>query len=360
VTVTQPASDLALARALDDLRRGEIVRVIDGEVALDLLGAELATPASLARLEEGGHKADLLLTPERAETLNILNQRSAAGARVIAIHRMPWHDLVTSLATADPVDDLATPFKGPFPTRDLGAHQRAGEAGLTLAKRAALLPALFAVEAAGPAAGRLQADATAILGWRRAPRLRIVSRARLPLDGAEETIVVAFRPTDGGPEHLALLIGSASEIPLVRLHSACLTGDVLGSLKCDCGPQLRAAVNRIAQAGGILLYLQQEGRGIGLLNKLRAYQLQDQGFDTVDANLRLGFGEDERDFDLAGAMLKALGVSRIRLLSNNPAKASALADQGIEVVELVAHSFGENPHNQRYLDTKRDRQGHRL
>ena len=354
-----PASDLALARAVDDLRRGEIIRVTDNGRALDLLAAELATTDSLAKLESGG-RADLLITPERAETLKILNQRAAAGARAVAICRMPWHDLLTSLATADPVDDLAMPFKGPFPTRDLGADAGLAEAGLALAKRAALLPALFAVPASDPVQDRATAEAGAVIAWRRAPRLRIVSRARLPLDGAEDTIVVAFRPTDGGPEHLALLIGNPKDVPLVRLHSACLTGDVLGSLKCDCGPQLRAAVARIAQSGGVLLYLQQEGRGIGLLNKLRAYQLQDQGFDTVDANLRLGFGEDERDFDLAAAMLNMLGINRIRLLSNNPAKAASLTGQGIEVVELLPHSFGENPHNSRYLETKRDRQGHQL
>ena len=357
--MNDPASDLALARALDDLRRGEIVRIADGARGLDLLAAELATPARLAELE-AGQTADLLLTPERAETLKILNQRAAAGASAVAITRMPWHDLVTSLATADPVDDLATPLKGPFPTRELGADTRAAEAGLALTKRAALLPALFAVPVTAPAPGRLTADASAILAWRRATRLEIVSRARLPLDGAEDTTVVAFRPTDGGPEHLALVIGTPGDTPLIRLHSACLTGDVLGSLKCDCGPQLRAAVRRIAESGGILLYLQQEGRGIGLINKLRAYQLQDQGFDTVDANLRLGFGEDERDFDLAAAMLKALDVHAVRLLSNNPLKASALEGQGIAVAELVPHSFGENPHNSRYLETKRDRQGHKL
>jgi GTP cyclohydrolase II len=365
--VSAAADDLALARALDDLRRGEIIRITDGDVALDLLAAELATARSLAALEADG-TADLLLTPERAATLKILNQRAAAGAEAVAIARMPWHDLLASLATADPVDDLATPFKGPFPTRQLGAHARAAAAGLQLAKRAALLPALFARPAAQESGGSTQplvADAAAILAWRRAPRLRIVSRARLPLAGAENTEVVAFRPTDGGPEHLALLIGPSvpgtpGTAPLVRLHSACLTGDVLGSLKCDCGPQLRAAVARIAAEGGILLYLQQEGRGIGLINKLRAYQLQDQGFDTVDANLRLGFGEDERDFDLAAAMLKALGVGQVRLLSNNPLKAQALEGQGIKVAELVPHQFGANPHNRHYLDTKRDRQGHRL
>lgn len=353
-----PASDITLARAVDDLRRGVIVRVADGEVALDILSAELATAQSLGCLEQAGH-ADLLLTPERAATLKILNQRPAAGAQAVAIHRMPWHDLLASVATADPVDDLAKPFKGPFPTRDLGPLSKAAAAGLQLAKRAALLPALFAVEASGETP-HLVADASAILAWRRAPRLRIVSRANLPLAGAENCEVVAFRPSDGGPEHLALLIGNPGDTPLIRLHSACLTGDVLGSLKCDCGPQLQAAVRRIAPEGGILLYLQQEGRGIGLVNKLRAYQLQDQGFDTVDSNLRLGFAEDERDFDLAAAMLKALGVSRVRLLSNNPAKSQSLAAQGVEVVEMVPHMFGENPHNAQYLATKRDRQGHRL
>ncbi len=367
--MSDPAADLALARAVDDLRRGEIVRIVDGGVSIDVLAAELATVETLGRLERAT-RADLLITPERAQTLNILNQRPAAGATAIAIARKPWLDLVASLATADPVSDLSQPLKGPFPTRDLGASARAAAAGLALAKRAGLLPALFAVPAptadavttdtATADTDRLVADATALLAWRRAPRLTIVSRARLPLDGAEQTDVVAFRPTDGGPEHLALLIGDPSTVPLVRLHSACLTGDVLGSLKCDCGPQLRSAVARIAAEGGVLLYLQQEGRGIGLLNKLRAYALQDQGFDTVDANLRLGFAEDERDFDLAAAMLTALGIGAVRLLSNNPAKADALASGGIEVRERVPHSFGANPHNQAYLDTKRDRQGHKL
>jgi GTP cyclohydrolase II len=256
------------------------------------------------------------------------------------------------------------PLKGPFPTAPLRGHGRAAAAALALVKRAALLPALFVVRDAPAVAGRLVADAAAALAWRRATRLQIVSRARLPIASAEDCQVVAFRPSDGGPEHLALLIGRPGSVPvpvpLVRLHSACLTGDVLGSLKCDCGPQLRAAVARLAETGGILLYLQQEGRGIGLLNKLRAYRLQDQGFDTVDANLRLGFGEDERDFDLGAVMLRQLGVDRIRLLSNNPLKAEALAAHGVAVDALVPHQFGENPHNAAYLDTKRVRQRHRL
>jgi GTP cyclohydrolase II len=148
---------------------------------------------------------------------------------------------------------------------------------------------------------------------------------------------------------------------LVRLHSECLTGDVLGSLKCDCGPQLDAALRLMAESGwGILLYLRQEGRGIGLINKLRAYALQDQGFDTVDANTRLGFAIDARDFSVASRMLNLLGQDRIRLLTNNPEKVARLAAEGVEVIERVPHKLPPNPHNARYLDTKRDRTGHAL
>jgi len=159
-----------------------------------------------------------------------------------------------------------------------------------------------------------------------------------------------------------LLIGAPTgEPPLVRVHSECLTGDVLGSLKCDCGPQLDDALAAIAASGwGILLYLRQEGRGIGLVNKLRAYALQDQGYDTVDANLRLGFGDDERDFTIAGLMLTLLGQSRVRLLTNNPRKIAGLEEAGIIVVERVSLSSGGNAHNRAYLATKRDRSGHQF
>ena len=352
-------SDLALARAADDLRRGEIVTIADGAVLLDVLAAELATPASLAALEAGG-RADLVLTPERAATLHMLNQREAAGTDAVFVTRADWLDLVASVAAADPASDLETPLKGPFPTRAPGALAGAAEAALRLAKRAGLLPALFAARGAEAMPGRLVAEAGAIRAWRRAPRLAIVARAALPLEGAEAARVVAFRPADGGLEHLALMFRVPGEAPLVRLHSACLTGDVLGSLRCDCGPQLRGAVARLSREGGVLLYLQQEGRGIGLMNKLRAYALQDQGFDTLEANLRLGFAEDERDFELAAAMLRALRIGRVRLLTNNPAKVAALEAEGVTVVERVAHALPPNPHNARYLATKRDRQGHLL
>jgi GTP cyclohydrolase II len=151
----------------------------------------------------------------------------------------------------------------------------------------------------------------------------------------------------------------------VRLHSECLTGDVLGSLKCDCGPQLDAALAAMADEAnrggwGVLLYLRQEGRGIGLINKLRAYQLQDQGHDTVDANQRLGLPNEARDFPVAARMLELLGVGAIRLMTNNPAKVESLVGVGVNVLERVPHQLPANPHNARYLDTKRDRSGHFL
>jgi GTP cyclohydrolase II len=173
--------------------------------------------------------------------------------------------------------------------------------------------------------------------------------------------VVAFRPADGGAEHLALIIGKPdlSQPVLTRLHSACFTGDLLGSLRCDCGEQLQGAIARLAEAGGgVLLYLAQEGRGIGLVNKLRAYQLQDDGLDTLDANRRLGFEDDERLYLPAVQMLAELGISSVRLLTNNPTKVEALARHGVTVSERVPHVFPANPHNRRYLATKAKRSGH--
>jgi GTP cyclohydrolase II len=187
----------------------------------------------------------------------------------------------------------------------------------------------------------------------------LVARARLPLADLPETQIVAFR-SPAGDDHVALVVGAfGGQPPLVRLHSECLTGDVFGSLKCDCGPQLQAALRLIGLAGGgVLLYLRQEGRGIGLANKLRAYALQDRGLDTVEANVRLGFGDDERDYLHAAAMLRALGIDKVRLLTNNAAKVAGLAAAGVEVVERVAHHMPANPHNADYLAVKRAKSGH--
>lgn len=195
------------------------------------------------------------------------------------------------------------------------------------------------------------------------PELKLIATAKLPTPFAE-FIVHAYRAADG-KEHLALtfgdLAGAGEPAPLVRVHSECLTGDALFSLRCDCGFQLKAALEAIAAEGrGALLYLRQEGRGIGLGNKIRAYALQDQGADTVDANHQLGFPADGRDYGLAVRLLRELGLCRIRLMTNNPAKLDALVRDGVEVVERIAIERGRNPFNADYLDTKMTRMGHLL
>jgi GTP cyclohydrolase II len=195
----------------------------------------------------------------------------------------------------------------------------------------------------------------------RARRLVQAAAARVPLSDAENARLVAFRPLDGGEEHVAIVIGEpdTNEPVLIRLHSACLTGDLLGSLRCDCGDQLRGAIRAIeSEGGGVLVYLAQEGRDIGLINKLRAYALQDLGVDTVDANEQLGFDADERVYEPAAEILRQLGIRSVRLLTNNPDKVSQLAAAGVNVVDRVAHVFPSNRHNERYLRTKADKTGH--
>ncbi len=193
-------------------------------------------------------------------------------------------------------------------------------------------------------------------------RLRIVSVAELPTRFGRFR-AVAFTPAENGAEHLAVVKGGVrgkSRVP-TRVHSECLTGDVLGSLRCDCRDQLIAALERIGgEPRGIVLYLRQEGRGIGLTNKIRAYALQDQGHDTIDANRLLGFPDDARDYRVAAEMLEALGVRSIRLMTNNPAKVDGLRRHGIRVAGRISHVMPANPFNEAYLTTKRERAGHLL
>lgn len=190
--------------------------------------------------------------------------------------------------------------------------------------------------------------------------VRYVETSRLPTQWAVFEMH-GFEDTETGKEHVVLTLGDVADGQpvLCRLHSECLTGDALFSLRCDCGAQLEAALQKIAQEGrGALLYLRQEGRGIGLLNKIRAYKLQDQGADTVEANERLGFGADMRDYGICKAMLAHLGIKAVRLMTNNPRKVQALSDQHIDVVERLALQIGKNPYNTKYLATKAGKLGH--
>lgn len=341
-----------VARAIDALRRGWPVDM-DGT---GLLAIETADDAALAAMDASG-RADILVSGNRAAVLKLTNQREAVPSAPVLIARAPWVGLEEAIAIADPALDLARPLKGPFTTRVLPPGGMPA-AALRLARLAGLLPALFVGPAADPAVSLSAED---VLRFGQGTRLRIASRARLPT-GHGSGEIVAFRAADDPAEHVALLVGApGGQAPLVRVHSECLTGDALRSLKCDCGPQLDQALAQIADAGwGILLYLRQEGRGIGLVNKLRAYALQEQGFDTVDANLRLGFDDDERNFGVAARMLEALGQRSVRLLTNNPRKVEALGSLGIEVIERVPLRAGANPHNESYLAAKRDRSGHQL
>jgi GTP cyclohydrolase II len=343
-----------VARGIDALRRGWPV-VIGGTA---FLAVETADESSLAAFDSPA-PADLLISGHRAVTLKLANQIEGTPTGPVRIRRSSWVGLAEATAIADPALDLRNPLKGPFQTLPLGSLDDMA-AAITLARRSGLLPAFFVGGAAGDDDTVL--EARAVEAYDRTPTLAIASRAKLPTAASERGEIVAFRSGEDSAEHVALLLGAPNgQPPLVRLHSECLTGDALGSLKCDCGPQLDSAMAAIAAAGwGILLYLRQEGRGIGLVNKLRAYALQDQGFDTVDSNLRLGFGDDERDFGVAAAMLRLLGQDEVRLLTNNPRKAEGLERSEIRVIERVPLRAGENAHNQGYLATKRSRSGHQL
>jgi GTP cyclohydrolase II len=356
-------------RALGELRRGTPVLLRGPDGAGLLVGAaETLSGRGLAEFAPGpqpggGEPPVLLLEATRAAA--ILAAGPEAGGGPVALRASPA--LLNPAALrhlADPTAERLLPVTPePVPVPPLA------RAALALAKLGRLLPALVAAPRLTLPEGLLEvpaADVTAYPGTA-ATTLAAVAEARVPLEDSAETRIVAFRPADGGIEHLAILVGEPEALaarggaPLARVHSECFTGDLLGSLRCDCGPQLRGAIARMAAEGsGVLLYLAQEGRGIGLVNKLRAYALQDGGLDTLDANRALGYGADERNFLVAAEMLRALRIPRVRLLTNNPEKIAGLAACGIEVVDRVRHAFVANGVNDGYLETKALRFGHLL
>ena len=351
-------------RAVAELRRGGAVVILGASSAAALVRAAETVdlwPAPFFA-EAGVGPACLVVTGRRAAVLGL----AAPSAQAI---QLGCNDLSPTRIRALIDPDVEQPVPPPdVAARGVPASD-AGHAAVVLAKIARLLPAVvIAPLMDNPDLwtrrhGRLAVSSASILRYDHdtAGDLRPISEARVPLADSEETKIVSFRPRDGGAEHLAIIIGTPDPAKpvLVRLHSECFTGDLLGSLRCDCGDQLRGAISAIAkEGGGVLLYLAQEGRGIGLVNKLRAYTLQDRGFDTVDANEQLGFDDDERVYLPAVRMLRVLGFTRVRLLTNNPAKVGALSRHGIEVVERVAHTFPSNAHNWGYLQTKAKRSGH--
>ncbi len=364
----EPVSLLAVDRAVSELRRGRAVVLAGagGRAALGL-AAEAATPEALGELEGRARaRAVLAITGRRARVLGLCDSDS----RVIT--------LTAARFAAETVRDLADPLSG---VNARALNLAIGEpapfgcdtAAVVLAKLARLLPAALVAPLADALVGDLAAwaarhdllllDAGDVFQYETtaARTLARVAEARVPLPQAEDTRIIAFRPLDGGLEHLAIVIGRPDPVQpvLARIHSECFTGDLLGSLRCDCGDQLRGAIDEIAAAGGgVLLYLAQEGRGIGLVNKLRAYELQDRGFDTIDANEQLGFDADERVYLPAARMLADLGFSRVRLMTNNPDKVRALEACGVAIASRVPHAFPANKHNELYLAAKARRGGH--
>jgi len=345
-----PDSHVGVQRAVSELRAGRPVLLQgDGERLIVAAAEILVGPHSDV---DGLVAPGLILPPPRLSHLGLASQRSA-------------HISLAGLSGAE-IDSLLMGVKPTLPKIALRPARPLEAAALELVKRAYMLPAALVQPGAGEDHARLlHVDADAVKNFHddSARSLAIAARSHVPLADVEDAEIVVFRGGDGLHDQIAIVVGEPDpRTPvLTRLHSACLTGDFLGSLKCDCGEQLRLAVRDITAAGGgVLLYLDQEGRGIGLANKIRAYGLQEQGHDTLDADAILGYGPDERRYGVASAMLKLLGYRDIMLMTNNPGKISALAEYGIRVLGHRRLMGSVNPHNEVYLTTKAQRAGHLL
>jgi GTP cyclohydrolase II len=347
---------VAVERGLAEFRAGRSVIIASAHESVVVLPVDGMTDEGLAAFRQlcSPQRPYLLVTSRRARTLGL----GGEGPRGLAIG-----DLHNAAAIFSLVADSK-------PTRNLEvvpAGQNAG-AAIELAKLAQRLPALLvgtdtgAAHAHDPPLMSVAAEAVSLFRQAAIESLAIASEATIPLNGGLPARFIVFRDGLGGTP-VAVVVGKPdlAQPVTVRLHSACLTGDVFGSRRCDCGDQLRLALLQLEQhGGGIILYLEQEGRGLGLANKIRTYQLQDAGLDTVDANTVLGFDDDERDYGLAVRMLQVLGCTRVRLLTNNPAKLEGLARAGIDVSARVPLQGPINSDNRRYLAAKATRAGHKL
>ena len=404
VAETRAESPFAtVEEAIEDIRQGKFVVVVDDEDRENegdlTIAAQFATPEAVNFMViHARGLVCLCLTEERCDELGLRqmteqNETPFGTAFTVSVEAregvttgISAHDRAHTIQVAiDPTSqpsDLVQPgHVFPLRARRGGVLQRTGqtEAAVDLARLAGLNPAgvvceimkddgsMARVPDLVPYCARhgLKMITVADLVEYRRRHERLVERqtsVRLPTAYGEFT-AVAFRETLTGKHHVALVKGdvAVAENVLVRVHSECLTGDVFHSLRCDCGEQLEHALGRIEVEGtGVLLYLSQEGRGIGLLNKLRAYELQEQGLDTVEANLRLGFAADGREYGIGSQILADLGLSTIRVLTNNPKKISGISGFGLEVVEQVPIRMPPNAENRRYLDTKREKLGHTL
>lgn len=348
-------SRVGIERAIGEMRAGRPVRIASAETTVAVLAAEAIDPKVLARLASRADiECGLTIPALRARHLGIaLEGDKPVYVPLVGLDDAEFERLVFGITPELP------PFR-PRPARPVEAT------ALDLVRYAFFLPAAVMLRGdPGGLSGCVSVSTSEIenYGTVRAEEMTIVARAPVPLEESVETEFVIFNASDGLRDQVALLVGrpDLSRPVLTRIHSACLTGDLFASLKCDCGEQLRLAVCQISEAGGgLLLYLDQEGRGIGLRNKMRAYALQAQGFDTIDADAALGYGADERRYDLAGRMLECLGIRNVVLLTNNPSKIASLGRSNIRVSGHQRLMGRVNPHNCDYLETKASRSGHLL
>ena len=393
-----------IEEAIEDIKLGKLLIVVDDEDRENegdfICSAELITPEIVNFMAKHGRGLICAALPEeRCEqldlnlmvgnntsihetqftvTVDLLNKETTTG--VSAFDRA-----MTIKALVDPAtrpSDLGRPGHiFPLKAKSKGVLRRAGhtEAVVDLTRFANLLPGGALVEIMNDDGS--MARLKDLVKIREEFNIKIIAikdlikytlerdsiiekgdRVNLPTERGDFEFI-PFRQTSNGIEHAALVKGkwTKDEPVLVRLHSSCFTGDIFGSMRCDCGPQLRKAMSMVeAEGKGVVIYLSQEGRGIGLLNKIKAYKLQDQGMDTVQANLKLGFGEDERDYGVGASIMRELGLGKVRLISNNPVKRAGLEGYGIQIVETIPLVIESNPHNQFYLETKANKMGHDL
>ncbi len=400
----KPFSLNTIEEAIEDIRNGKVIIVVDDEDRENegdfLTAARNMTPELVNFMaKEGRGLICVPLTEERCDELGLemmvgKNTATHETAFTVSVDLLgngcttgisAQDRSKTIMALIDPatkIEDLGRPGHiFPLKAKKEGVIRRAGhtEAAIDLSRMAGFEPAGCIVEI-------LNEDGS----MARLPDLiKVAEKFDLKIISIEELIkyrieheslikreisvqmptkygdfdLVAFKQKDNGQEHLALIKGewTIEEPVLVRVHSSCMTGDIFGSCRCDCGEQLQKAMEKIEEEGkGVIVYMNQEGRGIGLLNKLKAYKLQEQGFDTVEANIKLGFGMDERDYGIGAQIIRDLGISKMRLMSNNPKKRTGLVGYGLEIIENVPLQVEPNPHNAKYLDTKRDKMGHSL